>query len=327
MSQGDVPVHRMHACAVAVTAPDKKSHQIYFYGGGTGSRMFGMDDTRYMGDLYVLNIPAFKWQRFTDLRDPPAARTRHTCHVINKHQMLIVGGSRNDSFTVQAQWCRWDEISVLDMSALKWETRYIPATDNYSVNPKVWENSLVNQVPMDAPSLGWTDTAVQQWFAGSTPGSSDNVLGKPGLAKGALIGIIVGAIAVVLILAVAGFMLWKRRRNAKLEEQRRDLDGSQEPYRGDNGPGSPLYDQKHGGLSPGFPQGEFNDRKNPRFSELGSEPSTAISEMPSESRAISEMPASPVFYELPTTERSPTCKCHDFSLFPISLLCVLTVTK
>ncbi|KAH8150839.1 uncharacterized protein LAJ45_05020 [Morchella importuna] len=306
LSQGDVPVNRMHACAVAATSPDKKSHQIYFYGGGTGSRMFGMDDSRFMGDLYVLNIPAFKWQRFTDLKNPPAARSRHTCHVINKRQMLIVGGSRNDSFTVQAQWCRWDEISVLDMTDLRWELQYVPATLNYSVNPKVYENSLVNTVPMDTPSLGWTDAGVQQWFAANDAGLNDDAEDKPGLAKGALIGIIVGAVAVVLILAVVGFMLWKRRKNAKLEEQRRGSEGLQEPYTGDNVPGSPLYDQKHGGLSPGFPQGEFGDAKNPpRFSELGSEPSTVISEMPSESRTISEMPASPVFYELPTG-RSPT---------------------
>ncbi|KAI5843861.1 hypothetical protein DFP73DRAFT_594872 [Morchella snyderi] len=294
LSQGDVPAHRMHACAVAVSAPDGKSHQVYFYGGGTGSRMFGMDDTRYMGDLYVLNIPAFKWQRFTDLKNPPAARTRHTCHVVNNRQLMIVGGSRNDSFTAQAQWCRWDEISVLDMTDLRWEITYIPSTLNYSVNAKVYENSLVNLVPMDAPSLGWTDTAVQQLFAESTSGSNDTVPDKPGLAKGALIGIIVGAIAVVLILAVAGFMLWQRRRNAKLEEQHR------------NSGESPPHDKMYGGISPGFPQGEFGDGKNRRFSELGSDPSAAISEMPSESRTISEMPALPVFYELPTTEKSPT---------------------
>lgn len=311
LSQGDVPVNRMHACAVAATAPDKKSHQIYFYGGGTGSRMFGMDDSRFMGDLYVLNIPAFKWQRFTDLTNPPAARSRHTCHVINKRQMMIVGGSRNDSFTTQAQWCRWDEISVLDMTDLRWELQYVPATLNYSVNPKVYENSLVNTVPMNTPSLGWTDAGVQQWFAANDADLNDDVADKPGLAKGALIGIIVGAIAVVVILAVVGFMLCKRRKNAKLEEQRHGAEGSQEPYKGENSPGLPLYDQKHGGLSPGFPQGEFGNGKNPRFSELGSEPSTAISEMPSESRTISEMPASPVFYELPTTERSPTRKYHD----------------
>lgn len=46
---GAGPYERMGGCAVVASAPDGKSHQVFLYGGGSGSRMFGMDDAAYMG--------------------------------------------------------------------------------------------------------------------------------------------------------------------------------------------------------------------------------------------------------------------------------------
>ncbi|KAI9884597.1 MAG: hypothetical protein M1823_003617 [Watsoniomyces obsoletus] len=82
---GDVPRWRYTGCAVAVSAPDQSSHSIYLFGGWGGS------ESNSDGNVYVLSIPSFRWIK---VAEAGTLRNKHTCHVVGKHTMLVVGGVR-----------------------------------------------------------------------------------------------------------------------------------------------------------------------------------------------------------------------------------------
>lgn len=227
---GAIPAERMSACAVGVTAPDKKSHQIFYYGGSSPTPMFGLNvdevnKKNTFGDLYVLSLPTFKWLKLEKLDDVPLSRSRHNCHVINNRQMLIVGGGRDQSKDLQEYFrttCRWDEISVLDMSALRWETQYTPAKTPYTVSTEVAQDSMDSSgQPGTAPSVGWATSELKELFSPSAnvsgPTPDTTAPQPPKSSKATIIGAAVGgSVGVLLVAAAIIAFLWKRKRDKKI---------------------------------------------------------------------------------------------------------------
>lgn len=236
---------------------------------------------------------------------------------------MIVGGSRNDTGTDLAKSCTWDEISVLDMTTLTWETEYTPATEPYSVNEGILTNSQYAGKGKTAPALGWVSDELESLFAGKEEGkktvgpeklvADEKIIG---LEKKAFIGAVAGAGVGLLVLAIIACCCCQRRSNRKFQKER--LEKVHEPYRHkvstsipDNSP-APQYQpyqsyQPYGQVSPYIP--------TPTGSEFAAVPKTRLKnptpppvEMSAEPMYPSEMAAEPMIYELPTIIESPTSK-------------------
>ncbi|RPB04422.1 hypothetical protein L873DRAFT_1933330 [Choiromyces venosus 120613-1] len=215
---GQGPWERMGACAVSAYDNQTDTTQVFLYGGGSGSRLFGMDDKAFMGDLFVLQLPSFKWFAYNYKANVPAARTRHTCHVVNNRQMLILGGSRNDTLSTDEKvkdTCTWDEMSVLDMSLLEWQWEYRPITAPYTIPDDVKKNSLFQGKIIREPAVGWSTPGLQALFQVN----NEKVVKKAedkiaGLKKPVFIGIVSGAGCFLALLVVFGIFLCRRRKQS-----------------------------------------------------------------------------------------------------------------
>ncbi|PUU77935.1 hypothetical protein B9Z19DRAFT_1065452 [Tuber borchii] len=129
-----LPRGRYHFCAVAMSAQDHSSHQIYFYGGlyqggGTGVR-FTLDD------VWVLTLPSFQFIRAGS--GVEASRFSGTCAVISPQYLLAYRGSSWESNWLAT---RNALLALLDLTDLEWKTEYTPADTSsvYRVPQKVIE--------------------------------------------------------------------------------------------------------------------------------------------------------------------------------------------
>ena len=88
-TDGRYPSLRVNPCAVAVSAPDGTSTNIYMYG---GQNLQPYEDQIQVGDMWILTIPSFSWIE-VDTKDQsvPPARVGHTCNVWDG-QIVVVGG-------------------------------------------------------------------------------------------------------------------------------------------------------------------------------------------------------------------------------------------
>lgn len=86
-TSGKYPSIRVNPCAVAASAPDGTSTNIYMYGG----QDLKEKQTQY-GDMWILTIPSFSWIEVdTSEQSVPPARVGHTCHMFDG-QIVSIGG-------------------------------------------------------------------------------------------------------------------------------------------------------------------------------------------------------------------------------------------
>lgn len=174
-----------------------------------------MDDQVFFGDLYVLSLPSFRWLRFNEIPNPPNARTRHSCHVVNERHLFIVGGGRNDSNNANLKnQCVWDELSVLDMTGMEWLLEYTPNKDPYVVNDVVRRDSLVRGLPRTEPEAGWSP-GVEEWFQSQNKtnnGGNNSQRSKLFL----IVGVVVGSLVAAGIFLIARFYYYRHRRNREI---------------------------------------------------------------------------------------------------------------
>ena len=88
-TSGKYPVLRVNPCAVAASAADGSSTNIYMFG---GQNLIPAGNQTQYDDMWILTIPSFTWIS-VDMSDPPvpAGRTGHTCNIWDG-QMVVVGG-------------------------------------------------------------------------------------------------------------------------------------------------------------------------------------------------------------------------------------------
>ena len=88
-TSGAYPILRVNPCAVALSAPDGSSTNIYMYG---GQNLLPYGNQTQYSDVWILTIPSFTWiQVDTHNQSVPPGRTGHTCNVWNG-QIVVVGG-------------------------------------------------------------------------------------------------------------------------------------------------------------------------------------------------------------------------------------------
>ena len=230
-ASGDIPSWRFNGCAVAVTAPDGSSHSIYVFG-----RWGATDTQRNDGNVYVLSIPSFTWIRVTLDSDQ---RSRHQCHLMGSHHMLVVGGSkpRDRSFQpfglagcdVESKFSQG--LGIFSLNTHTWTTDYDPGpgADPYQVHVSISNviggdatggatkrtpdagfssNNFRSLMDSAQPNLNVSTTNTTKPQAPGLQKSDSSVL----LSKGEIAGIAIGvATSAVIIVGAVSYILYRRR--------------------------------------------------------------------------------------------------------------------
>ena len=134
-TSGPTPPIRVNPCAVAVSAADGSSVEVYMYG---GQNLIPAGSQTQYSDVWILTIPSFTWiQVDTSNQSVPPARAGHTCNIWNS-QMIVVGGYVGTQLE-----CDSPGIYVFNTSSLSWQNQYIALEGgNVFNNQKAQENNL-----------------------------------------------------------------------------------------------------------------------------------------------------------------------------------------
>ncbi|KAK6344290.1 hypothetical protein TWF696_007931 [Orbilia brochopaga] len=199
------PDERMEHCIAVASAPDNSSHNIYMFGGSSGSSFLNRKADKYYNELFILSIPSFRWIRrvFEASDNAPAGRVQHTCHVYGKNLLVLGGATLNNTNN-----CTWDELSILDMTTLTWRTDYSFSSAPYAVPELVMGSISNNGVVQSDPVNGWDDHDLQALFA--TSGNYKRSSGVSMVTIAAVAGGIAGGVILLVIIA-AGVTHYRKR--------------------------------------------------------------------------------------------------------------------
>lgn len=250
-TSGAYPILRVNPCAVAFSAPDGSSTNIYMFG---GQNLIPYGNQTQYSDMWILTIPSFTWiQVDTKGQSVPPGRTGHTCNVWNG-QIIVVGGYTGPPSN--GLGCD-SGFYVFNATSLQWQNNYNPLTGGDTQNQQVSQQKDISglsgsygyQVPVPVQSViggkgsgGATVTApaesatagplatgkpitytitgsngaeVTETGTASTTGSSASNNGKGGPNIGAIVaGIVAGCFAVLA--GYLGFCAWVYRRQLTL---------------------------------------------------------------------------------------------------------------
>lgn len=164
---------------------------------------------RSVNTVYILSIPSFHWHAVQgDVADIyQNARATQTCNLAGQRQVVVVGGDLsyiNAGRTTDA-WT--NGIAVYDMAALQWSDRYDANAEPYQRSPDLQKAQEGRVYPNT-----WDSPELEAIFR--LPSQDED----KGLSTGAIAGIAVGAV-VVIIAITGGFCLclWRRRRRHRYE--------------------------------------------------------------------------------------------------------------
>ena len=123
---GTSPPIRVNPCAVAASAPDGSSTNIYLYG---GQNLIPAGQQTQFDDMWILTIPSFTWiQVDTSGQSVPPARAGHSCNIWDG-QLIVVGGYVGPNIS-----CDSPGIYVFDASQLKWQNQFTSLTGGDPTN-------------------------------------------------------------------------------------------------------------------------------------------------------------------------------------------------
>ncbi|OCT44013.1 kelch repeat protein [Cladophialophora carrionii] len=158
-TSGPTPDIRVNPCAVAVSAADGSSTQVYMYG---GQNLLPYGEQKQYDDMWILTIPAFTWIEVdTANQANPPGRAGHMCHVWNA-QMVVVGG-----YVGQDLSCDSPGVYVFNTSSLEWQSSYAALKTDDDLNRQ--------KSQQDDP------LALQGSFGYSVPDKVQSVIGGNGV--------------------------------------------------------------------------------------------------------------------------------------------------
>lgn len=176
---GSVPTQPISAaCAVAATAGDKSSHNIYFYGGHGGlSYTTGSPGSETNSKFYVLTLPYFRWiEVLAPSPGDVTGRSLHQCHRVQPNQILVVGGhptANNPDNSKNIATCSMypgpGPAMIFDMNTCEvYNSGWDPTKKaDYRVPGKVTAvigGSGTGGATKKAPEDGWSDDGLQKLF-------------------------------------------------------------------------------------------------------------------------------------------------------------------
>ncbi|KAL8807437.1 MAG: hypothetical protein Q9223_004343 [Gallowayella weberi] len=238
-AKGDVPSWRSNGCAVVVSAPDSSSHSIYVFGGWGATTTEGND-----GNVYVLSIPSFTWIRVTLDADQ---RSRHQCHLMGNHHMLVVGGIKPYKSLLQPKGlvgCDSDSkfrqgLGVFSLNSHTWTTSYDPVVGAtpYRVHESISRiigGNATGGATKQQPDVGFSSEALRNLMRPSkgTPNTTTTALwpsttphqsSPSSLSKAAIAGTAVGVAVSAIGIAVTIWYLFHRRSRFHQNASSKDL--------------------------------------------------------------------------------------------------------
>ncbi|KAK2604285.1 hypothetical protein N8I77_007228 [Diaporthe amygdali] len=226
-TSGTTPQMRSRFCSGVTWADDQSSYNIYLYGGA------GMPpDTSGFDDVYILTIPTFTWIKLYPNDGNVTGQYPHhslSCNVVNKGQMLVIGGTfpLSDDCDVAPQWGVHNLVlgQQADPNANPWQLHSTNLT-TYAVPDEIISvvgGQATGGATRTAPTGGFDNSDLnvlmtkRATIAARTPtrsiptatGDSSSSNGTH-LSTGAIVGIAVGG-GVVLIALVVGLCMFVRR--------------------------------------------------------------------------------------------------------------------
>jgi hypothetical protein len=220
-SNDNYPPARRGFCAVAISAPDNSSHNIYVYGGQQGD---DIDDS--LDDMYVLSLPSFQWIYIGKTGIP---RYEHACAPLQNRYIVTYGGMPKTRWSdIPSAAC--DEsnkgLRLWDTMTATWVTRTtnignVTATNVTALVPKSISDVIGGDSHGNAtqirPASGFDHIQIKTLFAAPNNASAvqPTILkntSTSGMNKYTIAGIVLGIIT-LLCLAVAGtFYLLRIRK-------------------------------------------------------------------------------------------------------------------
>ncbi|KAG5297412.1 cell wall anchored protein [Histoplasma ohiense] len=159
-TSGETPAIRVNPCAVAASAADGSSTQVYLY---AGQNLIPYGKQIQYDDMWILSIPSFTWIKVnTDGQSVPPARAGHTCNIWNS-QIIVTGGYVGQDLT-----CDSPGVYVFDASELQWKTQYAALEGGNYLNQ---QDSQKNDMRGLSGSYGYkVPKAVQKVIGGDDQG-------------------------------------------------------------------------------------------------------------------------------------------------------------
>ena len=117
-TSGKYPVLRVNPCAVAASAPDGSSTNVYMFG---GQNLVPYENQTQYNDMWILTIPSFTWIEVDQSNQSvPPGRSGHTCNIWDG-QMVLVGGYTGP----QANGLGCDSgFYVFNATSLSWQNNF-----------------------------------------------------------------------------------------------------------------------------------------------------------------------------------------------------------
>lgn len=164
-TSGKYPSLRVNPCAVAASAPDGSSTNIYLYG---GQNLIPYGEQTQYDDMWILTIPSFTWIEVdTKGQSVPPARVGHSCAIWDG-QIVVVGG-----YTGQDLGCD-NGFYVFSASDLKWQNTFNVVSGGVTEdNPQNRQPAQINDPTALSGSYGYqVPDAVQAVIGGKRSGGA-----------------------------------------------------------------------------------------------------------------------------------------------------------
>ena len=152
-TSGNYPKQRVNPCAVAASAPDGSSTNIYMFGG----QDLAGNQTEYQ-DMWILSVPSFSWIEVdTSKQSTPPGRSGHTCEIWDG-QMIMIGGQPGNTTE-----CEFPGVFVFDLTNLEWKNNFTALTGGDPQNQQAAQSQNPNAL---AGSYGYEVPAIVQSVIG-----------------------------------------------------------------------------------------------------------------------------------------------------------------
>ena len=219
-ASGDIPADRRKFCAGAAWTKDGSSFNIYIYGGfGFGVNASGFDD------VYILSLPTFTWIKWYpgEGNYTPNPHGDLTCNVVKNSQMIVMGGNFTSSNACDSAAKNGAQhnlrLAQNTTTDRKW-AEYFTNFTTYVVPPAViavaggnGDGGATNTRPASGQ---FVDSRLNTYFKQTAraavrtptrylPAATNNSSGSHKSNIGAIAG---GAVAGVIVLALAIFLAW-----------------------------------------------------------------------------------------------------------------------
>ena len=166
-TSGSYPVLRVNPCAVAASAPDGSSTNIYMYG---GQNLIPYENQTQYSDMWILTVPSFTWINVdTAKQSAPTARVGHTCD-LHDGQMIVIGGYNTDANRLSCD----TGFYVFDATNLTWTNSFKALSgDSPSQNPQNQQQAQQKDLQGLSGSYGYqVPGAIQSVIGGGPTGGA-----------------------------------------------------------------------------------------------------------------------------------------------------------